>query len=103
MVHVFARVLADRQWILGTTSDQVYADLHNAILHPTARLIVYQRRGGYIAAILSENVVPLARRGSQSLPLMFVVYALERDSIISAYQVSDVNQIAIPGDALWLK
>ena len=102
-VHVLARVLADRQWRAGTTPAEFCADVQSAILHPSARLIVYQRRSGYIAAILSENIVPTVRRGSRSLPLLFVVYSLERGSIISAYQASDMNQIAIPGDALWLR
>lgn len=102
-VHVLARVLSDRQWMVGTTPAEFCADVQAAVLHPSAHLIVYRRRSSYIAAILSENIVSPARRGPRSMPLLFVVYSLERGSIISAYQASDVDQISIPGDALWLR
>ena len=102
-VHLVSRVLSDRQWRAGTTATSFQSDIQAAVLHPSARLIVYQRRGGYLAAILSGNPVPAARRGDRTLPLLFIVYALQRDSIISAYQASDVDQLSIPGDALWLR
>jgi hypothetical protein len=101
--HLLKRVFINEQWRIGTTSEEFLADIRAAILHGAARIVVYERRGGAIVGILSENVTPSARRGNLSLPLVYIVYSSDRGSIISAYQASDVQAIVIPGDALWLR
>lgn len=101
--HLLKRVFINEQWRIGTTPEELLADIKAAALHESAKLVVYERRGGIIVGVLSENVTPSARRGSLSLPFMYIVYSSDRGSIISAYQASDVQAIVIPGDALWLR
>jgi len=38
-----------------------------------------------------------------SLPFVFVIYAADRGRIVSGYQASGVEAIAIPDDVQWLK
>jgi hypothetical protein len=101
--HLLKRIFINEQWRIGTTLEEFLADIKAATLHESARPVVYERRGGIIVGTLSENVTPSARRGSLSLPLIYIVYSSDRDSIISVYQASNVHAIAIPGDALWLR
>lgn len=103
--HLLKRVVDERQWAIGTTAAQYVADIGRAIRHPSARLTVYERRGGYMAATLTPTTaaIPVARRASGSLPALLVVYSADRGSILSGYHASGVTQTGIPEEALWLK
>jgi hypothetical protein len=101
-VHLVRRI-RDRQWAEGTTAEQYLNDLRMAAQHPAAALVVYDTGRGAVAATLSPNGIPAKRLGDQNGGLLFVVYAADRSSIITGYQVSDRSTIAIPGDAQWLK
>jgi hypothetical protein len=103
VIHLAMRVVYDEQWQDGTTEQEYVDDLRAAIQEPSARLLVYQRRGGSIAATLTANGVPAERRGPESLPLLYVVYSADRSTIASGYQASTVGAISIPGDSRWLK
>jgi hypothetical protein len=102
-LHLVLRVVADEQWANGTAAHEYLTDLRDAIGEPSARLLVYYRRGGYLAAVLAPNTVPPARRGAKPQPQLFVVYSADRGIILSGYQSSGSRALNIPGDALWLR
>jgi hypothetical protein len=102
-LHLIVRVVADGQWSDRTTEESYLSDLRTAVRDPAARLVLYRRRGGTIAAILTANQIPQERRGALALPLLYVIYAVDHSTIISGHQVSDLSTIGIPGDARWLK
>jgi hypothetical protein len=102
-VHLLTRVLLDQQWADVTTEADYLDDLRRAVRDAAARLAAYERRGGPMAASLAPNTVPPIRRGVKSLPWLFVVYSADRGSIISAYQVSGLEEVRISGDIRWLK
>ncbi|MDQ6908886.1 MAG: hypothetical protein M3176_18870 [Chloroflexota bacterium] len=102
--HLAKRVIDERQWVSGTTAVQYVADLRRAIRHPSSRLTIYERRGGYIAATLTPTsaAIPVARRASGSLPVLLVAYSVDRGIILSGYQVSDLARTGIPEEPRWL-
>lgn len=102
-LHLVIRVVEDEQWGDGTTEESYLGDLRAAVRDPAAQLVLYQQRGGAIAAILTANTIPLERRGAQSLPLLYVIYSVDPSTIISGYQLSNPSTLSIPGDARWLK
>ena len=102
-LHLTMRVVYDAQWRDGTTEQEYIGDLRAAIQDSSAHLLVYQRRGGPIAAILTTNDIPPERRGPESLPLLYVVYSADRSTIVSGYQASTIDAISIPGEARWLR
>jgi hypothetical protein len=105
IVHLVQRVIGDDQWRSGTTLSQYLDDLRMAVRSPHARLTVYRRRSGAIAATLTPtaSVVSPENLGGDPLPGLFVVYSADRGIILSGYQVSGLETVSIPGDALWLK
>lgn len=102
-VH-FAKRMSERQWTSATSAQDYLDDLRRAVRLTTARFIAYRRRGGYIACVVSAttDVVEASRRGAAALPLLLIVYAIDRGIIISGYQVSSIEQTGIPGEAQWL-
>ncbi|CAA9574438.1 MAG: hypothetical protein AVDCRST_MAG18-2377, partial [uncultured Thermomicrobiales bacterium] len=44
-------------------------DLHGAVRHRAARLVLYHRRGGAVAAALSPKSIPPEHLGTGALPL----------------------------------
>ena len=58
-LHLVQRVVGDRQWANDTTEYEYLEDLRTAVQEPSARLLVYQRRGGPVAAALSPNTDPV--------------------------------------------
>lgn len=105
LYHLAQRVLIDAQWAMGTTADEYLADLRRAIRAPNARLVVYQDRGGCLAATLAPlpESVPPERRGPRALPFVFVVYSTDRGTIITGYQVSRLAAVRLPAEAQWLR
>lgn len=103
--HLVKRVGGERQWPEGTTVDTYLDDLRRAVLAPAARLGLYERRGGHIAVTLTPTaeVLEVARRTPDSLPMLLVVYSADRGIILSGYQVSSLDRTGIPQEALWLK
>ncbi|MBA2596716.1 MAG: hypothetical protein H0V00_08855 [Chloroflexia bacterium] len=104
-VHLVRRVLADEQWAFGVTQDQYLADLRRSIRIASARLALYQRRGGYIAATLTSTIhaVSAINRGLRSLPQLWVVFSADRGIIVTGYQVSAPGAVSIPKDTRWLQ
>lgn len=102
--HLIKRVVLEEQWRDGTTFDEYLVDLRQAILAPSARLAVYERRGGALAATVSAtpDAVPEERRGEESLSLLLVVYSVDRGIILTGYQVSELQTARVPEDARWL-
>ena len=103
--HLIQRVVVEGQWAHGTTAGQFLADLQHAVRDPSARLAIYQRRGGAIAATVTptDRVLPPGRRGANSERNLLVVYSADRSMIVSGYQFSEVTSTGIPKDARWLK
>lgn len=102
--HLVKRVVLEQKWMVGTTANEYLADLSAAILHPSARLVVYARRGGHVAATVTptDQVLPRERRGPRPGQLMLVVYAADRGMIVTGYQVSGLETASVPEDAQWL-
>jgi hypothetical protein len=105
LYHLTKRVVIEKQWIIGATERSYLNDLRGAVLDPAARLAVYDRRGGPIAATVTPtvNVVPLHRLGSGVESLLLVIYAVDRGMIITGYQISTLAEASIPPEARWLK
>jgi hypothetical protein len=105
VIHLVTRVFKDEQWVPGTTADEYQEDLRRAVRSPSARLGLYARRGGHLAATVSQlhEAVPMQRRGPKSLPIVLVVYSLERGAIITGYQCSRLDAVSIPPETRWLK
>lgn len=99
------RRLDDEQWRLHTTEQQYLDDIRNAIRDLPARLGLYERRGGTIAAIVTETarVVPAERLGPVWLPVFFVAYSADRGIILTGYQASTIGRLSVPEDVQWLK
>jgi len=100
-----AKRIRDKQWVETTAEEEYLRDLRSAILNSGARLVVYQRRGGNMAAVLAntQEIVAKTRRGSRWQPLLFVAYSADRGIIVSGYQASALEEISIPKGAQWLK
>lgn len=105
MYHLIKRVVVEQQWARGTSAQQYLDDLHRAVRHPDARLVVYERGGDYVAATITPTaeILPLARRGTQFLPNLLVVYSANEGIIRTGYQFSDLSEVDIPEEARWLK
>lgn len=102
--HVVKRVLDERQWAGGTIAADYLDDLRRAVRHRSARLAIYEERGGPIAATVTPTgaAVPPRHAGPRSLGLLLVVYSADRGTIISGYQISSVEAARIPQEARWL-
>ena len=102
--HLIKRVVIEGQWSLGTTAADYLADLRLAIRIPTARLLVYERRGGTLTASIAptSDVLGNARRGPNSLPYLLVVYSADRGAIITGYQFSNWESIRLSEEVVWL-
>jgi hypothetical protein len=103
--HLAKRIVIDEQWAPDTTPEQYLEDLRQAVQHPTARLVVFARRGGDLAATVApvDAVVPLQRRGVRALQHLIVVYSVDRRMIVTGYHFSDESTVSIPREARWLK
>lgn len=89
----------------GTAAQQYVADLRQAVRSVTARLIVFERRGGFIAATITETdrVISAERQGPSVLSNLLVVYSADRGTILTGYQFFTLTQTGIPRGARWLK
>jgi hypothetical protein len=56
-LHLALRVVDDGQWAYGTTEQGYLADLYQAAHLSSARLAIFQRRGGSMAAIFAPNTL----------------------------------------------
>lgn len=101
LVHLAQRI-AEGQWAEGTTRGQYLDDLRRTVRRADARVLVYERRGGAIAAALADNDLPPSRLGHAPQRLVFVVYSADRGIVVTGYQTSGLHTLDIPGDARWL-
>ncbi|CAA9574428.1 MAG: hypothetical protein AVDCRST_MAG18-2375 [uncultured Thermomicrobiales bacterium] len=103
-IHLAKRVVSERQWTYGTTVVQYLADLRRAIQLPSARLLAYVRRGGYIAGVIvpTASVLTPTQLGLGALPFLLVIYSVDRGIIVSGYQIFALGQAGIPREARWL-
>ncbi|MGI8550654.1 MAG: hypothetical protein ACR2PL_07670 [Dehalococcoidia bacterium] len=100
-----AQRIRDEQWSAATTEQEYLGDLRRAIEDSRIHLSVYKRRGGAIAAVLTETqrIVPEERRGAKWEPLLFIAYSADRGIIVTGYQAGALGEIRIPGDAQWFR
>ena len=103
--HLVKRLVVERQWARGTTEVHYLADLRHAVRDSLARLTIYRRRSGHLAATVTptDRAVASIRRGPRSLPELVVIYSADRGIIVTGYQVSKREQAQIPEEALWLR
>jgi hypothetical protein len=101
--HLVKRVMIERQWADGTSAVDYLSDPHEAARAPDARLVLYDRRGGSMTAVVSRNRILHSRRGTDSLPWLLVVFSADRGTIVTGYQVSSDPPNNIPEDGLWLR
>ena len=99
------RRTAEQQWADVTTVGQYVDDLRRAIVDPAARMAIYMRRGGHMAAALTDTarIVPEERRGANAALLLFVAYSADRGILVTGYQASSLHSISLPGGVQWLK
>lgn len=102
-LHLAQRVVADGEWAHGLTEQEYVDDLRRAVRDPSARLAVYERRGGHPAAVLSPNRLQLSRLGSRARASLLVVYAADRGILLSGYQTEATSPPGIPRHARWLR
>ena len=91
--HLVKRVVDEGQWAFGTTSAEYLADLREAARIQDGWLVLYRRRGGDMAVVLSQNRIAPNRLGPAALPWIVVVFSADRGTIISGYQVSSETQV----------
>jgi hypothetical protein len=105
VVHLLTRVFVDDQWSADTSVEDYVQDLRSGVRSHSARLGLYIRRGGHLAAVIADTelAVPRTRRGTTSLPHLLVLYSADRGIIISGYQFSAMTAVAMPKDVLWLR
>lgn len=101
-VHVAQRVLRDEQWSDATTKEEFLQDIRQAVLHPEARLAVYEARRTDYAAVVAPNTVPSERLGQAPGRYIIVFYSANRGRIISARQARDESKFNVPERARWL-
>jgi hypothetical protein len=101
--HLVKRVLVEEQWAAGTTATEYLGDLRQAARSPQIQLVVYQRGGGHLAAVLAPTTVAPARQGAQPQPYIYLLYSADRGILITGYQASGLAEIHLPGDARWLR
>ena len=103
--HLERHAQIGAQWTNATTDEHYLADLRRAIRDPNAQLAIYFRRRGYLSAVVAETrrIVPSERRGTNSLPLLFVLYSADRGIIVTGYQCSGIGRLNLPEDVRWLK
>ncbi|MGH2610181.1 MAG: hypothetical protein ACRDHF_13960 [Tepidiformaceae bacterium] len=84
--------------------EQFRDDINGAIVD-ASRVALYLRRGGIMAATVTETdrAVPRFRAGRVKRPLLLVVYSADRDTLITGYQFSSMGTISVPEDAIWVE
>lgn len=105
LVHFIKRTLAERQWHRETTQDDYLADLWHAARAPEARVLAYTRWGERFAATITptERVVPRGRLGPEFCGNLLVVYSADRGMIRTGYMFTDLADLDLPEDVLWLR
>src|SRR5215217_2186126 len=105
LTHLVKRVLVEHQWSNRTTIDDYLGDLRGIRPHDSTRLALFSRRAGsmVVALATTEEIVPEQRGGARWQPVFVVAFSADRGIIVSGYQASGLDKVAIPGDAQWLK
>jgi len=101
-VHLAQRVFVDEQWSDNTMKEEFLEDIEQAVLHPEARLAVYEARQTDYAAVAAPNTVPSERLGRAPGGCVIVFYSANRGRIISARQARDESKFNVPERARWL-
>jgi hypothetical protein len=101
--HLFQRVILEGQWASGTTEQLYLDDLRRSVRYPFGRVAVYERRGGMIVSFVAptEYAVRFDSRGTNWEPQLVVVYSVDRGIIVTGYQFSTLDKVAIPETARW--
>lgn len=87
--RMIKRVVIEQQRADGTTAHQYLNDRREAVRSPSARLAVFERRGGSLAATIipANQIMPIAQRGRRPLLELLVIYSADRGIIVSGYQI----------------
>lgn len=104
-LHLVKRTLGERQWHESTTPDDYLADLRRAARSPDARVLAYTRWDEHYAATITstERIVPRERLGPESCLNLLVIYSADRGMIRTGYMFTDLPNLDLPEDALWLR
>ncbi|MGI8691089.1 MAG: hypothetical protein ACR2M3_21115 [Thermomicrobiales bacterium] len=105
-LHLIQRVMRDRQWAMGTTAMDYLRSLHAAARSESVQIALYRQwEERDIAVIIARTRTVLGEQqlGARSETNLIVVYRADRGILVSGYQFSTMDEIAIPDDALWLK
>lgn len=103
IVHLAQRVLLDAQWGEETTPEAYLEELRRAVRSEQARLVIYEARGGNVAAAFADNEVPEERLGANAEPFIWVVYSADRGMLITGYQVSGLETVRLGEKVRWLR
>ena len=100
-VHLVRRVVVDEEWAVGTTESEYVDDLRNTARAPSARLALYERRGGYLVLVMAPNTVDPSRIGPLAKRWICTMYSADRGILVSGYQSDDIP-VGVPSGARWL-
>jgi hypothetical protein len=105
LVHFVKRTLVEEQWDAATTIDDYILDLRRAALTAGAQLLAYTRWGDRYAATITptRQVIPDQRLGRKACPNLLVVYSADRSVIVTGYMFTELSDLNLPGDVLWLR
>jgi hypothetical protein len=103
--HLFKRTIVRSQWGPDTSPREYVADLRRIPGTPASSLAVYRRRAGHIAIAFAPTrmVLPRERIGTQAEAFVAAIYSADWGKLISGYQFSQLDQLALPKETRWLK
>jgi hypothetical protein len=103
--HLVKRVRLECQWTDGTTADEYLHDVQDAVRHPTAQVLVYERSGDFFAATISPTieVVPVERLGRDWQPNLLVAYSAQHAMVTTSYMFSSLEAVNFPERIRWFR
>jgi hypothetical protein len=105
VTHLVQRVALDEQWAEGTTPREYLMDLRAAIRDDSARFGVGKPEGNAapLVYVFANNPTPPERRSRNSEPVMFVLYGVADDVIITGHMASSADAVRKARDFRWLR
>lgn len=100
--HRLKRVYHTQQWAPHTSALEYLRDIRVVFADSATELVVYGSPANMFIAGLGPNQVPSHRQGGIRGNLMYTVYSVPNDALLSGYQVNSRSEIKVGGNAIWL-
>jgi hypothetical protein len=101
--HLFKRTEIEEQWKTGIDFETYFNDLKSSIADPETRIVTYKFHNERFVGFYSPNHIKSDHLGDEKLRNIYTFYSVKWNTIISGYQVSGLDAIYIPDDAVWVK